>query len=68
MYAVFMDGHEALQDTAGTVASPPKRSTDSRANWRMCVQDSMPQLRLYVIILERLAEIMGRDKRNTEKK
>ena len=27
-------GHEALQDTE-TAASPPKRSTHSRANWRM---------------------------------
>ena len=41
-------GHEALKDTE-TAASPPKRPTNSRANWRMCVQDSMPQLRLYII-------------------
>jgi len=34
--------------TLETVASPPKRSTHSRANWRMCVQDSIPQLRLYI--------------------
>ena len=27
---------------------PKNLRTHSRANWRMCVQDSMPQLRLYI--------------------
>ena len=41
LFQQYKYGYETLQDNE-TTASPPKRPTHSRANWRMSVQDSMP--------------------------